>query len=192
VDTVAGLAVAGGNDALYQRMLDRFRRSHRSFGQDFELAMAAGRWQVALRLAHTLRGTAGNIGAGALQAAAAELEAACRNEEAASRITPLLAEVQSSLDRLVASLDAAYAGESEGPVAEVDIAQIVKLAAELEQLLKNDDLDAMGVSVQLKSLAVGTRFQADFARLADDVERFAIDDARMELSRIQTALENDQ
>ncbi len=192
VDTVAGLAVAGGNDALYQRMLDRFRRGHRSFGQDFELAMAAGRWQVALRLAHTLRGTAGNIGAGALQAAAAELEAACRNEEAASRITPLLAEVQSSLDRLVASLDAAYAGESEGPVAEVDIAQIVKLAAELEQLLKNDDLDAMGVSVQLKSLAVGTRFQADFARLADDVERFAIDDARMELSRIQTALENDQ
>ena len=189
VNLRAGLAVTGGNDALYQRMLNTFRRGNRNFAQDFLSALNAGLLPDAMRLAHTLRGTAGNIGALALQTAASELEAACRSESDALRIRALAYAVQGLLSPLLASLDAAYVGESGQMAVELNIAHLSELAAELNKMLKTDNLDAIGVSAQLKLATTGTRFQSDFVRLADAVERFAIDEARVELTRIQAVLD---
>jgi CheY-like chemotaxis protein len=189
IDTVAGLAVCGDNDALYQRMLEKFRMGHRSFKSDFEAAHSAGHWGNAVRLAHTLRGTAGNIGAIELNRAAEQLETACKNESVESKIATLLAVVQTNLDHVLGGLDRAHTPEPESNANTVDIDRVIKLAAQLDVLLKNNDLDAFTVSAEIKSSVQGSRYESDVARLVDAVERFAIDEALLELNRIRTALE---
>jgi CheY-like chemotaxis protein len=189
IDTVAGLAVCGDNDALYQRMLEKFRMGHRSFKSDFEAAHSAGHWGNAVRLAHTLRGTAGNIGAIELNRAAEQLETACKNESVESKIATLLAVVQTNLVHVLGGLDRAHTPEPESNANTVDIDRVIKLAAQLDVLLKNNDLDAFTVSAEIKSSVQGSRYESDVARLVDAVERFAIDEALLELNRIRTALE---
>jgi signal transduction histidine kinase/DNA-binding response OmpR family regulator/HPt (histidine-containing phosphotransfer) domain-containing protein len=189
IDTVAGLAVSGGNEALYQRLLDKFRVGHRNFSQEFNAALHRGRWSDAVRLAHTLRGTAGNIGAAELQLAATQLEAACKKEAPVEQITELLHAVQTALANVHANLDLAYVGDTNQSASEMDIALVTNLAAKLDDLLKADDLDAISVSGQLKVAMEGSRYQSDIARLVDAVERFAIEDARLELKHIRMALE---
>lgn len=76
IDTVAGLRVCAGNAALYQKILQIFAQSQADFGSRFEAALSDTDPQAALRCAHSLKGSAGNIGAKGVAAAAAELEAA--------------------------------------------------------------------------------------------------------------------
>ncbi|MCB1773471.1 MAG: response regulator, partial [Gammaproteobacteria bacterium] len=74
VDTVKGLRRLGGNRRLYAKLLRKFSENQ---AQAWELACTANRdgdRETAVRLMHTLKSTAGSIGAGRLQKMAAEAE----------------------------------------------------------------------------------------------------------------------
>jgi HPt (histidine-containing phosphotransfer) domain-containing protein len=75
VDTVAGLRTTNGNVALYRRLLQRFGEAGARFPDELPAARHSGDVVTAIRMAHTLKGTAGNLGAFALRAAAVTLEA---------------------------------------------------------------------------------------------------------------------
>ncbi|EKP0309333.1 response regulator [Aeromonas veronii] len=74
VDQRAGLAVCQGDAGLYRKMLRRFWQSQHEFTQHFAEALAHADQPTATRLAHTLKGSAGTIGAHDLQGTAAILE----------------------------------------------------------------------------------------------------------------------
>ncbi len=78
IDTAAGLRVCAGNAALYQQLLQMFAQAQADFGARFADALRDADPQAAQRCAHSLKGSAGNIGAQVVAAAAAELEQACR------------------------------------------------------------------------------------------------------------------
>ncbi len=78
IDTAAGLRVCNADLDLYRKLLQMFSQAQADFGTRFEAALKDTDPQVAQRCAHSLKGSAGNIGAKAVAAAAAELEAACR------------------------------------------------------------------------------------------------------------------
>lgn len=60
-----------GNEKLYRRLLDKFYQSQFDFLEQFKQARQSDDDpEAATRAAHTLKGVAGNIGAGALQQAA--------------------------------------------------------------------------------------------------------------------------
>ncbi len=63
IDTAAGLSIVRGNRALYRKLLHKFRIANESFGAQMERARSADDIDAAMRCAHTLRGTAGSIGA---------------------------------------------------------------------------------------------------------------------------------
>jgi len=84
----------GGNAKLIEKLLVRFRESGGGFHADFEAAVAAADDVAARRVAHTLKGSAGAIGATALQAAAATLEAACAEADATARASSFATCVQ--------------------------------------------------------------------------------------------------
>ena len=63
IDTRAGLARAQGNRMLYRRLLEKFREGQGRFVKEFREAAQSGDAEAATRLAHTLKGVAGNIGA---------------------------------------------------------------------------------------------------------------------------------
>ena len=73
IDLAAGLSVTMNNPSLYRRLLLRFREGQRDFLRQFDAARQGADLGAPERLAHTLRGTAGNIGALGVQAAAERL-----------------------------------------------------------------------------------------------------------------------
>lgn len=77
IDLAAGLATCMGKRELYLRLLRKFHATQSSFGEQFESALVGDDPTAATRLAHSLRGTAGNIGAGKVAQVAAALEQAC-------------------------------------------------------------------------------------------------------------------
>ncbi|MFQ5642279.1 MAG: response regulator, partial [Thiogranum sp.] len=105
IDTRAGLARVAGNTKLYRNILRKFRDSQAHAGDDVMTALEQGDHETAQRLAHTLKGIAGNVGASGLQEAAGRLERAIkdRNGDAGTlldALRPVLAQVMASLDLL--------------------------------------------------------------------------------------------
>jgi PAS domain S-box-containing protein len=78
VDILRGLRNAGGNEELYRRVLRRFVRTQLDAPDEIRGALEGNDRRLAIRVAHTLKGLSGTIGARDLQRRAAELERAIR------------------------------------------------------------------------------------------------------------------
>ncbi|MFH0784250.1 MAG: transporter substrate-binding domain-containing protein [Pseudomonadota bacterium] len=81
INTVDGLARTQGNGKLYLKLLKKVHISQMNFIEEFKAAQENSDWQLAERLAHTLKGIAGNIGADSLSACCATLEAQAKNKQ---------------------------------------------------------------------------------------------------------------
>ena len=106
VDVRAGLATSMGDENLYRRLLVKFRDGQQDFAAMFVQALMGGDATAPERLAHTLKGVAGNIGARSVQEAAQELEQACQQGAPREDLERLLAMVLVELDPLLAALRA--------------------------------------------------------------------------------------
>ena len=105
LDTTAGLAVASGKPDFYRRLLLRFRDRQRDFSGRFASALADDDPEACIRLAHSLKGVAGNIGARHIQQAAGALETACRAGRRRAEIDTARAALDAALDEVLRGLD---------------------------------------------------------------------------------------
>src|SRR5262249_57360217 len=71
LDTAAGLMRVAGNRRLYAKLLRQFVAQQAEAPARISEALTAGDHAAAERVAHTVKGVAGNLGAGGVQAAAA-------------------------------------------------------------------------------------------------------------------------
>ena len=143
LDVQSGLRRVLGKESLYQAMLERFLAGQGDAPARLRAALEAGDWSLAERLAHTLKGVAGNIGAGAVQEAAARLEAACRNASPEAVWRPLLDGLAGELQPLLQAL--APWGTEEGDAAApagVDPRRLEAVARRLAALLADADAEA--------------------------------------------------
>ena len=118
VDVRAGLPRVLGKVGLYLSLLRRFAEGQAGAAEDLRRSLGSGDREGAERIAHTVKSLAGNIGAGALQAASAELEAAIRafrqaqgggeapGEGAEGRLEAPIASFEARLGEVVAELRA--------------------------------------------------------------------------------------
>jgi signal transduction histidine kinase/CheY-like chemotaxis protein/HPt (histidine-containing phosphotransfer) domain-containing protein len=74
LDIAAALDRIGNNDALFEKLLGLFRQTEMETAQRIRDALATGDTAIGQRLAHTLKSTAGTVGANRLQAAARAIE----------------------------------------------------------------------------------------------------------------------
>jgi CheY-like chemotaxis protein/HPt (histidine-containing phosphotransfer) domain-containing protein len=81
LDRAAGLGNTGGDEVLYAQILASFHEDHYSDCASINKALAAGDYTQARRIAHTLKSTAGLIGAGPLGEAALAAETALVKEK---------------------------------------------------------------------------------------------------------------
>ncbi|QSX31754.1 PAS domain S-box protein [Shewanella cyperi] len=75
LDIDRGLQLVQHSERLYRRIFERFIESQADVGARIRTAMAAEKQEEAVRLAHTLKGLAGNLSSAALAEQARELEA---------------------------------------------------------------------------------------------------------------------
>ncbi len=105
IDTKVGLSRAVGNRRLYADLLNDFSDTNATLAEDVRSAAEAGDLERARFLVHSLKSTAGNIGAEALYAEAAELEAQLVAWQ--ERLAKLLGTFQGNLDGVVSAIRAA-------------------------------------------------------------------------------------
>ncbi|WP_426338416.1 response regulator [Pseudoduganella sp. S-14] len=145
VDVRAGLATSMGDEKLYRRLLVKFRDGQQDFAAMFVQALMGGDATAPERLAHTLKGVAGNIGARSVQEAAQALEQACQNGAAREELERLLAMVLVELDPLLAALravDAEMRGGAVHPALVPALPAAAPPLGRLRHLLADSDSEA--------------------------------------------------
>lgn len=162
--------------ALAARLLDDFRRTHAETHRAIAAAQAEGRAADAHRLAHTLAGLAGNLGLARLSGAARSVEDALSSGTVAAV----------SLDALAAELaQAMAAAESLKPPPPVPQAAAsgdpTALAASLDQLLAENDLDALQRAAEFEAAAPSAAARA----VREAVERLDFKAARTLLAPLR-------
>jgi len=80
----AGVARVGGNRRLYRELLVKFAREYTDSPRQIRASLDAEDWDTARRLAHTVKGVAGSLGAAGVEGVDAELEAALKERDADS------------------------------------------------------------------------------------------------------------
>ena len=178
MDVAAGLRAVRGRWSSYERLLQTFLRDHGGDGPLLADRLAAGDIDHAMRVAHTLKGLAGTLGAGSLHTSAEQLERALRagGADAAQRLH-LANVLGAELERFVGALRAALPQQSADVATQVDWAQLRSVAEALERLLAQDDARALDLydrhAADLRA-AVGKHAGA----LERHVHRFEFDSAR--------------
>jgi polar amino acid transport system substrate-binding protein len=200
---IAGLKMAeamrrvGGNAALMRKLLDRFVETQFDAMQRIVAAIENNQLETAIREAHTLKGLAGNIGAGGLADSAARVEHLL-SLGSHDGLPQALAACTLALDELVPKIVLAMqsrgnAGEAGGAavahVAPVDRAYLEAGLRELSQLLQQDDAQAVkhldGIGPVL--VAAG---QAEHARqLKRMLGQYDFEGALAQLGEVADALE---
>ena len=95
ISITSGLSRVGGNKPLYAKLLCKFREGQQNAVPEIRAALRSGDVETAGRLAHTVKGVSGNLGAESLYRAAAELEKAIK--EGGKSIDPPLTQFGSQL-----------------------------------------------------------------------------------------------
>ena len=145
LDTNDGLARVGGNRTLYVKILRQFAEQQGPALDDIADALARGDHALAERLAHTLKGVAGNVGATSVPSAAAVLERAIRDRSNADEVKRAEQQVGSVLGPLVAGIRTAFgaaAPDASAPVqpaTPTSPARSREAAAQLATLLSDSD-----------------------------------------------------
>ena len=94
-----------------------------------------------MRLAHSLTGVAGNIGARGVQNSAKKLELACQKSSGKLTLEPLLDSLVGQLNAVIAGLDDLKLPDFAEPTG-AGGKDVVTLMTELRQLLEDDDTEA--------------------------------------------------
>ncbi len=107
LDLAAGLRRVSGRSELYRKILRQFVAEEADAPRRITKELDAGHVDVAKRLAHTLKGVAGNVGASAVQANAGVVEKAIAAAAPRSEIDAGLRSLEGVLGRVVAGIESA-------------------------------------------------------------------------------------
>ncbi|KAF0813295.1 Virulence sensor protein BvgS [Andreprevotia sp. IGB-42] len=173
IDTAAGLQRVAGNIELYRKLLGDFVAGQADAAARIAGSLAAGDHATAERAAHSLKGVAGNIGAGHIQDTAAALERAIRTNTLEQAMLDAMAD---ELHAGTQAILAALGPEQEAPITAIlpafDPARFALAVSELAPLLDGFDAAAADSFERWASVLQGGMTQADHAALKRAIAQF--------------------
>ncbi|MBA4110837.1 MAG: hybrid sensor histidine kinase/response regulator [Leptothrix sp. (in: Bacteria)] len=180
LDTTDGIARCMGNLDLYRRLLKGFDKTQQDFGPQFSQALREQDEEAALRLAHSLKGLAGNIGAMALQHAAGELESACQPGTDAATTEAALAHTLSALSSVRNDIRALVQPAECEPVDATQLLRDPTIQGQwlkLSQLINDNDAQAQELIQDLVEGWPGLVQLAQVRELSEALGRYDFDEA---------------
>nr|WP_315490328.1 response regulator [uncultured Rhodoferax sp.] len=188
LDREAGIRRVLGNVQRYVAMLRGFVETQADAAAYIRAAVAAQDMQKATRLAHTLKGLAGNIAAPELVRDAEAVEQVLRRAAETANVVPLLGTLETALGKQVSAIRAALPVDGETAADTHDnAADPLKLAAvcqQLRNLLTNDDGNAERVLAEHANM-LRMAYPQHFSELQAAVNRF---DSERGLEILQQAM----
>jgi len=190
LDTKTGLARVAGNGKLYRNLLKKFAKNQANSIEELNKALEDNDIELAKRIAHTIKGVAGNIGATHLQAAAKDLESGIQ-EAGADVATILIESTRSQLELVVGSIHDLEEG-LDTPADETeptgDKAEIKKLTAQLKKLLEDDDTEAAEVIEALKTQLKGSEVEQKLVLIEEATGEYDFEAALEKLNGLDELL----
>jgi two-component system sensor histidine kinase/response regulator len=185
-----GLTRVAGNRKLYLKLLRQFVEQQADAPARIAELLAAGDSATAERLAHTVKGVAGNLGAGAVQMSAGALEKAIAKREDAEQTETLRRHLENELASFVKQLsplmhkEAVPAAQANSPApSPVDPATLKAVIEEMLRYLSEFD-PAAGDYLETNREILRSVFSAQtFPSFEQQVTNFAFADAQTTLEQ---------
>jgi polar amino acid transport system substrate-binding protein len=193
----SGLRRVGGNRKLFRKLLDKFHSSYTDVINEIKTSLRNRDIEQAARLAHTVKGVSGNLGADGLFQAAGKLEKEIKQGNKDS-MKPILDSFESHLNVVIESIENMrqqddVRKQKTAPLmdqdAPLDLSTVQPLLSELAVLLETDLMQAMNrmkvLEQHLNASIVGDKF----AELESHIEVFDTDNAMKCLKNIAQILD---
>jgi len=182
----------GGDSNLLSKLLKKFSVNHKNAVAEIESDIASGNRDRAIRLAHTLKGLSGTIGARRLHETAKVLEASIRAEETETGqfLDGLSKELSSVITGITAwdENDRRDDDEPASAVSEMDMARVQLLLDEIEALLEDDDTDAGRKLLELKAIPGASSAADEWAIMEQRLGEYDFEEALGVLCRMREKL----
>ena len=182
----------GDDPELLVSILRRFQQDLTDWPAQFDRAQVAAEPKEAVRLAHTLKGTAANVGATRVRETAAALEAALKEGAAPERVEARLADCLDAVQAAQAALQAALPAPppaAANAVTPVDLAAARADLAVLEPLLRGQRLVTTARLQPLRESLGGHPAAALCDTLVAQVDAFDFRQALATLALLQEKLQ---
>ncbi len=189
LDTKDGLGRVAGNRKLYLKLLRQFLDQQATAPAQIAEALKRNDASTAERLAHTVKGVAGNLGAGRIQQIAGRLEKAIGTKPAPTDLTSILREFESDMKDFVTLLrDSLPPAESPvspaTPVSAFNPEETKRVVQEMITHLNNFD-PAAGDCLEKDRTAFLSLLGADkFSSFEQHLGAFAFSDALAQLEPV--------
>lgn len=190
IDTGLGLKRLNGNHSLYRKLLLDFSEKYVSSGKEIRNALKNGDIDGALRVAHTLKGVAGNLSIYGVHEYSQKLEEAI-TIKSVMEIDWLLDELDNELQLVARSLKRLSPvrekelPDDEAPFDPVGVGIILK---ELAILLQEDNLDAAQCLENLEKYLGRGMFRNEIKELEGYIRKYEFECAKQPLQQIAQAL----
>lgn len=187
IDVKEGVHRIGGNLNAYLHILCKFREQNQNTLANIQATIAATDYTTAREQVHSIKGTAGNIGAKDLFLAASALEKSLHNNSSTEVLHDLMqtfsqcfAAVMESLLKLGPSIESST-GAIDQPHRIIEPQVLKNRLQELEHLLQNDIAVALEKLRNLNEVTQGTPYSVEIKLLQNAVFDFDTDTARKQL-----------
>jgi PAS domain S-box-containing protein len=183
IDLPAALSRVLGNHESFRKLLVKFAENQGNAIIEAQEALADNDQALAQRIAHTLKGTAGNIGATLLHKKATELESALHEESIEPQT--ILLETAGELNRLL-SLIEPMAINIRTTVSEKNInpEKLTKRLQQLQQHLDEYSSESLEALEDILQLPMAASLQSDLLKLQKSVTNYDFERAAIELKKL--------
>jgi CheY-like chemotaxis protein/nitrogen-specific signal transduction histidine kinase len=193
-DIQAGIARVAGNKRLYLDLLIKLAKNYHCIDKDIKKAVQSSDFEEAAKLAHKVKGMAGNLGADALQKAAFNLETVL-SEALTDEFTDYLTVFSEVLNQVVTSVcdleNELKSDETDSLNAEatpVDIEKVKPLLNRIANLIVSDYGEAINQTDNLRGILGKSEVKDEFGKLELYLEEFNDTEALNCLHRIAEKL----
>ena len=189
IDVQNGILRVGGNKGRYKKLLMKFAENQGDAADRILMALKAGSKDEAIRLAHTLKGVSGNIGATALHEDAQTVEAMLKSDDedgwaaAFFQMTETLRRTCQTLqpiweEKKNRSRMAHGVNHTEPEKHnELDKAALLPLFQKLSQALLEADIESGTILETILPMVSGTPMETALSPIADHVAGYAFEEA---------------
>jgi len=178
IDTAAGIRRLGGNPQLYLKLLKSFVVNQRESIHHLLNALNQRQNEEAVRLLHTLKGTAGSIGAAQLQALAAEGEKRLRNTGELGEAE--CGDIQHELEHILGQLQRLPEANPAPP--ETPVRDPQELLQLLLDQIEEFNTDAQETAEQLLAQQLNNDWQPPLEAALEALQSYDFDSAREAIS----------
>ena len=190
LDIKSGLSRVGGNYKLYKSLLVKFYKEYFETTKQIKKALQKEDMELGTRLAHIVKGVAGNLGAKDLQSASAEVETAIKNnnlENIASLLDIFEQNIQSIMNGLKDFVIAEEAvNENTGEKETGDPAKLAELLQELEpHVQKKKPKPSKEIIAEINMYNWPDEYSLAIGELSKRVNKYKFKDAMVVLKSLQ-------